>query len=102
MKLSVTQYNRKIVIEDPDGDNMNLPNLYENMIRPLLLAMEFHPNEVDKLKFIEKIKITKNKMKCPHCKREVKELIKDYITGNYYCSECEEEYIDEQINEDRD
>lgn len=40
-------------------------------------------------------------MKCPYCGKEAEELIKDYITGNYYCSQCEEEYIDEQINEDR-
>lgn len=53
MKLSVTQYNREIVIEEPDGDAMTLPNLHENMIRPLLLAMEFHPNTVDKLQYID-------------------------------------------------
>ena len=53
MKLSVTQYDRIITIEDKNGDSMNLPDLHENMIRPLLLGMEFHPNTVDKLQFVE-------------------------------------------------
>lgn len=53
MKLSVTQYKRTVTIDDPEGDDMTLYDLHRNMIRPLLLGMEFHPNTVDKLQYID-------------------------------------------------
>lgn len=53
MKLQITQYKRTITIEDPDGDDMSLSELHENVLRPALLAMEYHPDTIDKLQFIE-------------------------------------------------
>lgn len=53
MKLSVKQFNRKITIEDPDGEEMSLQELHENMITPLLLGMEYNQKTIDKLQFVE-------------------------------------------------
>jgi hypothetical protein len=46
MKISVTCHNKTISIES-DSDDMTGSEFMENLIIPILLAMEYHPDTVD-------------------------------------------------------
>lgn len=49
MKISATQYNRKVTIEDERGEDMDIQELLEEMIKPLLRGLEYSDNLIDKI-----------------------------------------------------
>jgi hypothetical protein len=48
MKISVTHYENTITIEDPRGDGYTIDEFIENLVVPLMCAMEYDQSSVRK------------------------------------------------------
>jgi hypothetical protein len=46
MKISVTQYENTITIEDPRGDEYTIDEFIEHLVVPLMCAMEYDHSSV--------------------------------------------------------
>jgi hypothetical protein len=46
MKISVTQYENTITIEDPRGDEYTIDEFIEHLVVPLMCAMEYDQSSV--------------------------------------------------------
>jgi len=52
MKITIESNSQKVSIETPI-DEMNLPDLVEDLIKPALLAMQYHPDCVGRITYEE-------------------------------------------------
>jgi hypothetical protein len=48
MKISVTQYENTLTIEDPNGDEYTIDEFIENVVAPLMCGMEYSQESVSK------------------------------------------------------
>jgi len=48
MKISVTQYENTLTIEDPNGDEYTIDEFIEHLVVPLMCAMEYDQSSVRK------------------------------------------------------
>ncbi len=53
MKLSVTQYDKTITFEDPEGDEYTIDEFIEHLVVPLMCAMEYDQSSILKRLDIE-------------------------------------------------
>ena len=53
MKLSVTQYENTLTIEDPRGDEYTIDEFIEHLVVPLMCAMEYDKSSILKRLDIE-------------------------------------------------
>ncbi len=53
MKLSVTQYENTLTIEDPRGDDYTIDEFIEHLVVPLMCAMEYDQSSILKRLDIE-------------------------------------------------
>ena len=47
MKVSITSYERTITFEDPNGDEYDIDEFVERVVRPIMLAIEYDQHQVD-------------------------------------------------------
>lgn len=47
MKVSISQYDRVISFEDVNGDEYDIDEFVERIVRPMMLAMEYDQEQVD-------------------------------------------------------